>query len=205
MNFLNSISPTVKSLLLVNGVMFLLQIFFGGAVVTRLGLWPLDFSELSAVRPHFQLPQLVTYGFLHGGFAHLLLNMYALWMFGSSLERLWGSRVFAVYYFACLMGAGVIQLFVVTQGGGYFPTIGASGAVFGLLLAFGMFFPRTKLFLILIPVPIEARFFVIFYGLIELWFGVTGTLSGIAHFAHLGGMLVGFILIMYWRKRPPRF
>lgn len=205
MNFLASMTPTVKSLLIVNGVMFLLQFTLGTAVIANLGLWPLDLSELSSVRPHFQLPQLVTYGFLHGDIAHLLLNMYALWMFGSTLERLWGAKIFVVYYFACLIGAGIVQLIVATQGDGYYPTIGASGAVFGLLLAFGMFFPRAKLFLIFIPIPIEARYFVIFYGLIELWFGVTGTLAGIAHFAHLGGMLVGLLLILYWRKYPPRF
>jgi membrane associated rhomboid family serine protease len=98
-----------------------------------------------------------------------------------------------------------MQLLVSSQGENIYPTVGASGGVFGLLLAFGMFFPREKLILIFPPIPMEARWFVIGFGAIELWFGITGTAEGIAHFAHLGGMLFGFILILYWKKHPPRF
>ena len=126
-------------------------------------------------------------------------------MFGSRLEHLWGSKVFAVYYFVCVIGAGLMQLLVSSQGENIYPTVGASGGVFGLLLAFGMFFPRERLILLFPPIPIEARWFVIIFGAIELWFGITGTAEGIAHFAHLGGMLFGFILILYWKKHPPRF
>lgn len=203
LNSYNAISPMVRSLLTVNVIMFLVQKFIGGAFIGNMALWPLTDSVFRG--PSFQVSQLVTYGFLHGGVAHLLLNMYALWMFGSKIERLWGQRVFAIYYFTCLIGAGIIQLLVASQGNGpAYPTIGASGAVFGLLLAYGMLFPKAKLFFLFIPFPIEARYFVIFFGAIELFFGVTGVAKGIAHFAHLGGMLFGFILIKYWQKNPPR-
>ena len=204
----STVPPIVKSLLIVNGVMFVLQMYIGNAMIVELALWPLELSPSSGViitRPQFGISQLVTYAFLHGGMMHLLLNMYALWMFGSRIENLWGSRVFAVYYFVCVIGAGLTQLLVSSQGENIYPTVGASGGVFGLLLAFGMFFPRERLILIFPPIPIEARWFVIIFGAIELWFGITGTAEGIAHFAHLGGMLFGFILILYWKKHPPRF
>lgn len=203
----SSVPPVVKLLLIANGIMFLLELYIGGAMISKLALWPLDLSPgpaISTARPHFQISQLVTYAFLHGGVMHLLLNMYALWMFGSRIEMLWGSKVFAIYYFVCVIGAGLVQLFVSSQGENYYPTMGASGGVFGLLLAYGMFFPKQKLFLIFLPMPIEARWFVILFGAIELWSGVTGLASGIAHFAHLGGMLFGFFLILYWKKYPPR-
>ncbi len=203
----SSVPPIVKSLLIVNGIMFLLEMYVGGAMFSKLALWPLDLSfgpEIGIERPHFQISQLVTYAFLHGGVMHLLLNMYALWMFGSRLENLWGSKVFTIYYFVCVIGAGLVQLFVSSQGDNYYPSIGASGGVYGLLLAYGMFFPRQRLILIFPPIPIEARWFVILFGAIELWFGVTGLAAGVAHFAHLGGMLFGFFLILYWKKYPPR-
>lgn len=203
----SSVPPIVKSLLIVNGIMFLLEMYVGGAMFSKLALWPLDLSSGPAIgieRPHFQISQLVTYAFLHGGVMHLLLNMYALWMFGSRLENLWGSKVFTIYYFVCVIGAGLVQLFVSSQGDNYYPSIGASGGVYGLLLAYGMFFPRQRLILIFPPIPIEARWFVILFGAIELWFGVTGLAAGVAHFAHLGGMLFGFFLILYWKKYPPR-
>ncbi len=207
-NSYSSIPPVVKSLLIVNGVMFLLEMYMGNAMIVKLALWPLDLvpgPDVASLRPTFQISQLVTYAFLHAGVMHLLLNMYALWMFGSRIENLWGSKVFAIYYFVCVIGAGLIQLFVSSQGENIYPTVGASGGVFGLLLAFGMFYPRERLILIFPPIPMEARWFVIIFGAIELWFGITGTAEGIAHFAHLGGMLFGFILILYWKKNPPRF
>lgn len=192
----------VRSLLTVNIIMFLVQMFIGGAFIANMALWPLADSSFRG--PSFHISQLVTYGFLHGGITHLLLNMYALWVFGSKIEQLWGQRVFAIYYFTCLIGAGVIQLIVASYGDGpAYPTIGASGAMFGLLLAFGMLFPKDKLYFLFIPFPIEARYFVLLFGAIELFFGVTGVAKGVAHFAHLGGMLFGFILIRYWQKNPP--
>jgi len=204
----SSVPPVVKSLLIVNGIMFVLQMYMGNTMIAELALWPLDLSsgpDIASTRPQFGISQLVTYAFLHGGVMHLLLNMYALWMFGSRIENLWGSKVFTVYYFICVIGAGLMQLLVSSQGENIYPTVGASGGVFGLLLAFGMFFPREKLILIFPPIPMEARWFVIVFGAIELWFGITGTAEGIAHFAHLGGMLFGFILILYWKKHPPGF
>jgi membrane associated rhomboid family serine protease len=207
MNSYSSLTPVVKSLLIVNGLMFFIQMYVGPEIIYKLALWPLDFSSGLAIdiaRPRFQISQLLTYAFLHGGVLHLLLNMYALWMFGSRIENLWGSRAFIIYYFVCVIGAGVTQLLVSSQGENYYPTIGASGGVFGVLLAYGMFFPRQQLMLIFPPVPIEARWFVIIFAGIELYFGVTGQAAGIAHFAHLGGMLFGFFLIQYWRKYPPR-
>ncbi|MBT8124794.1 MAG: rhomboid family intramembrane serine protease [Gammaproteobacteria bacterium] len=203
-----SVPPVVKSLLIVNGIMFVLQMYMGNTMIAELALWPLDLSpgpDIASTRPQFGISQLVTYAFLHGGVMHLLLNMYALWMFGSRIENLWGSKVFTVYYFVCVIGAGLMQLLVSSQGENIYPTVGASGGVFGLLLAFGMFFPREKLILIFPPIPMEARWFVVVFGAIELWFGITGTAEGIAHFAHLGGMLFGFVLILYWKKHPPRF
>ncbi|MDB4575827.1 rhomboid family intramembrane serine protease, partial [bacterium] len=118
----------------------------------------------------------------------------------------WGSRSFTFYYFFCVIGAGLVQLYIATEGareGGVYPTVGASGGVFGLLLGFGLTFPNERLLLIFPPVALPAKWFVLIYGAIELWAGVTGTQAGVAHFAHLGGMLFGFLLLMYWRRHPP--
>jgi membrane associated rhomboid family serine protease len=146
--------------------------------------------------------QLVTYGFLHGNFNHLFFNMFAVWMFGTPLERAWGSQRFVTYYGVCVIGAGVIQLLVQLMEGGIYPTIGASGGVFGLLLAFGVMWPNNKILLLFFPVPIAAKWFVLIYGAVELLFGVTRTMPGVAHFAHLGGMIFGAILLYRWGWRP---
>lgn len=201
--------PVIKLLLIANIGVFILEVFYGRELISNFALWPLPPDQLLAMRPQINefLPwQLLSYSFLHGGLLHLLLNMYALWLFGVSLENLWGSRVFATYYFVCVIGAGLVQLIVSSIGaqhGAYYPTIGASGGVFGVLLAFGLFFPNQMLILLIPPIPIKAKYFVLLYGLIELWFGVTGTQAGVAHFAHLGGMLFGFLLIYYWKRHPP--
>ena len=148
--------------------------------------------------------QIVTYGFLHGGIAHIFFNMLGLYMFGSDIERLFGSRYFLVYYFACLVSAALCQLVVISLAGGPpIPTVGASGALFGLLLAFGIYFPRRMVMLIIPPIPMPARVFVIVFGGLELLFGVTGTADGVAHFAHLGGMLGGWLVIQYRRRGFP--
>lgn len=202
-------TPVVRILLIVNGVMFLASLYYADTLITLLALWPLNLHGspgLDAL-PTFAPYQLLTYAFLHGGVLHLVLNMYALWLFGSRMEYVWGSRNFAVYYFVCVIGAGLVQLFVATHGvsqGEYYPTVGASGGVFGLLLAFGMTFPNERLLLVFPPIAMKAKWFVIVYGLIELWAGFSGTFAGIAHFAHLGGMLFGFLLIWYWHRHPPR-
>jgi len=151
----------------------------------------------------------VTYGFMHDerNLFHLIFNMLALAMFGAQLEYIWGQRRFLTYYVVCLVGAAICQLLVgawtLSQGGDTYPTVGASGAIFGLLLAYGMLFPHQRVMLLIPPVPMKARTLVIVYGVIELLLGVTGTMPGVAHFAHLGGMLFGWLLIRYWRGQPP--
>jgi membrane associated rhomboid family serine protease len=200
------IPPVIKALLIANGGMFLLQLPLGDSLILHLALWPLDLTRTLAVystSPLFQPWQLISYAFLHGGPLHLLLNMYALWLFGSRMENVWGSRAFTRYYFVCVVGAGVVQLLVASYSGEIYPTIGASGGVFGVLLAFGMTFPNERLLLLFPPVILKAKWFVILFGAIELWTGVTGTAPGVAHFAHLGGMLFGYMLLLHWRTHPP--
>jgi len=206
----SSLPPVIKILLLANIGVFLLEVPYARQLISSFALWPLPPDQLLALKPNineFMPWQLISYAFLHGSIMHLLLNMYALWLFGVSLENLWGSRIFAIYYFVCVIGAGLVQLVVSSIGvqhGSYYPTIGASGGVFGVLLAFGLFFPNQRLLLLIPPIPIKAKWFVLIYGVIELWFGATGTQAGVAHFAHLGGMFFGFLLIYYWKKHPPR-
>lgn len=193
---------TVGKLLIANGLLFLAELVWGDGLIGWFGLWPLGVVGDSGAVPPFLPWQVLTYGFLHGGILHLVLNMYALWMFGSQLEAVWGARRFAVYYFSCLVGAALTQLpvseLVLLQGGEAYPVIGASGGVFGLLLAYGVLFPYNRLMLLFPPVSIQAAWFVIGYGIIELWAGVTGSAEGVAHFAHLGGMLTGGLLL--WRR-----
>jgi membrane associated rhomboid family serine protease len=160
-----------------------------------LALWPLHSS-------YFRPWQLVSYAFLHGSFSHLFFNMFALWMFGLPVERMWGSRRFAEYFGICVVGAGLIQLLVQYVSGQIYPTIGASGAVFGLLLAYGVMWPDNRLILIFFPVPIKAKWFVLIYGAAELLFGVTGAMPQVAHFAHLGGLFFGAALLWRWGWRP---
>ena len=214
---LDQLPPVTRALLISNGVVFLAQSLLPGLFIDFM-LWPWGDYQLGSyggdiVSVGFLPWQLVSYGFLHGGLSHLLLNMFALYMFGSPIEAAWGQRRFSIYYFTCLAGAGLIQLVVVTTsvdaGGGVYPTVGASGAVFGLLLAFGMMWPNRQILLLIPPIPMPAKVFVALYGLAELVMGVTGTQAGVAHFAHLGGMAFGFGLIQYWRgrwpfERPPR-
>jgi membrane associated rhomboid family serine protease len=148
--------------------------------------------------------QVVTYSFLHGNALHLLVNMLGLFMFGSEVERVLGYRRYVTYYFVSVLVAGASQLVMsALSAGPPIPTVGASGGVFGLLLAYGIFFPRRIVMLIFPPIPMPARMFVIVYAAIELYLGVTGTQAGVAHFAHLGGMLGGYLLLRHWRRRPP--
>jgi membrane associated rhomboid family serine protease len=160
-----------------------------------LALWPLDSG-------HFQLWQPLTYAFLHGGFNHLFFNMFAVWMFGTPLENAWGSQRYANFYLACILGAAGAQILVQSITGEQYPTIGASGGVFGLLLAYGVMWPNNRLFLLFLPVAIKAKWFVLLYGLAELLFGLTGAMPGIAHFAHLGGMVIGAAVLWKWGWRP---
>jgi membrane associated rhomboid family serine protease len=189
--------PATQALLIANLAVFLLQSQTGGLLEAWFALWPLGSGA-------FAPWQLVTYGFLHAGFLHIFFNMLGLYMFGSDIERLFGSRYFLAYYFACLVSAALCQLVVTAlTPGPAFPTLGASGALYGLLLAFGMYFPRRMVMLIFPPIPMQARVFVIVFGALELFFGVTGTAAGVAHFAHLGGMLGGWLVIQYRRRGFP--
>jgi len=194
-------SPFILSVIVVNfaiyGLFWTLGTIDGRNVLTLLAwfaLWP---------TPNLLPWQVITYAFIHGGLGHLFFNMLGLWMFGKEIERYWGTRRLMIYYVVCVLGAAAGQLLVGAIEGSRAPTIGASGGVFGILLAFGMSFPNRKILLLIPPIPMKAKWVVIGYGLVELWFGVTGTLAGIAHFAHLGGMVFGFILIQYWRSRTP--
>ena len=198
-----------KILLIANVVGFVLQWLLGDGRLLAFMLWPLggDVYGPASMAPSFMPWQLLTYAFLHGGFAHIAFHMLALVMFGAPLEYTWGERRYLTYYLVCVVGAGLCQLLVgslaVSNGADPYPTIGASGGVFGLLLAYGMLFPNQRVMLLFPPIPMKARTLVIVYGLFELGLGVTGLQPGVAHFAHLGGMLFGWLLIRYWRGQPP--
>jgi membrane associated rhomboid family serine protease len=185
-----------RTLILINVGVFLLEQLSPNIMLGLFALWPLH-------SPLFRPWQLITYGFLHDprNLAHLFFNMFALFMFGRALEQYWGARRFVIYYLVCVVAAGLTQLAVQSAGGVQEETIGASGGIFGVLLAFAWYFPRQRLFVIPIPIPIPAWLFVTGYALIELFFGVTGREQSVAHFAHLGGLLGGALCILYWRAR----
>lgn len=206
--------PVTRALLVANIAIFLLQMAGADAtIVAHFALWPLGPDQLvrmdggSVIAIGFEPWQLVTYSFLHGGIPHIAFNMLALWMFGGPVENALGPRRYTFYYFACVLGAAFAQLatIAVFPPQDPYPTIGASGGVFGLLLAFAVLYPQAKVFFFLIPIPIPARIAVVGYMVLELYLGVTGTQAGVAHFAHLGGAVVGFGLIQYWRSRARRF
>lgn len=218
--------PTItKNLLIINVLTFLatlvIQSSSGIDLNNILGLHFFRASE-------FRIYQLVTYMFMHGGFAHLFFNMFALWMFGVVVEGVWGPRKFLFYYIACGIGAGLMQelaqfveiylqlnaqaplgvgeAFIVmgqlaNQLNGL-TTVGASGAIYAILLAFGMIFPENKIFIFPIPIPIKAKWFVMGYAALELYQAMAGTGGNVAHLAHLGGMIFGFFMIRYWQRHP---
>jgi membrane associated rhomboid family serine protease len=185
--------PATRALILINAGVFLLQQVFPDAMLQWLALWPYHSGM-------FWPWQLISYAFLHGNLVHIFLNMFALFMFGRALEAYWGGRRLLLFFLVCVLAAALTQL-AVEGPGAREPTIGASGGVFGVLLAFAWYFPRQRLFVIPIPIPIPAWLFVTFYALAELLYGVTGTEQGVAHFAHLGGMLGAALCILYWRTR----
>lgn len=222
-NFLNSIPPVTKNLIIINLLLWLATIVFrktlGIDLVEYLGLHYFQADRFNAA-------QMITYMFMHDpySFGHVFFNMFSVFIFGRTLESVWGGKRFLVFYMITGIGAGLIQeitwyislhdAIANTESMIWWSqtrlvlnniiTIGASGAVFGILLAFGMMFPNAELFLMFIPIPIKAKYFVIGYGLIELFLGIRSSSGGgdnIAHFAHLGGMLFGLILILYWRKK----
>lgn len=220
MNF--NMPPITKNLIIINLLMYLAKV-----VLVRYGI---DFDDLLGLHfflaSDFKLYQLFTYMFVHGGLDHIFFNMFAVWMFGRLMEQVMGSRRFLFYYIVCGVGAGFIQevaqyVHYVYEGmnaydsvnleGLVIPmetylnrwtTVGASGAVYGILLSFGMTFPEERMFIIPIPVPIKAKWFVIGYAVIELMSALGNPGDGVAHMAHLGGMLFGFALILYWRNHP---
>jgi membrane associated rhomboid family serine protease len=189
--------PVTQTLLIANVAIYLLQFTLGPQLLSWFALWP---PGGSPAMPPFLPWQLISYSFLHGSLGHLFFNMLALYMFGSAIEQLFGSRYFLTYYLVCVVSAALTHLGV-TAGLGLppLPTVGASGGVFGLLLAYGLYFPRARVMLLFPPIPMQARYFVVLYGVLELVLGVTGTAMGVAHFAHLGGMLGGFVMIMQRR------
>ena len=193
-----SIPIVTRALLVANLLVFGLQWLTGPLLELHFALWPpADVQYPHA--GHLQIWQPITYAFLHGSLQHLFFNMLALYMFGGDVERLLGVRRYTIYYFACVLGAAAAQLVVMGQmEGPPHATLGASGGVFGLLLAFGMAYPQRRIMLLFPPIPMPAWLFVTLYGLLELTLGVTGTNDGVAHFAHLGGMAAGFVLLTNW-------
>jgi membrane associated rhomboid family serine protease len=190
--------PVTTALIAANVVMYLLQSIAPG-MEQALALWPLDASRMSGGQVGFAVWQLVTYGFLHGSLVHLAFNMFALYMFGGAMELVVGPRRYLAYYLVCVVAAALVQLLVTAMMGGLYPTVGASGGVFGLLLAYAVYFPHNKVMLLFPPIPIPSRLFVVIYAVIELVLGVTGSQAGVAHFAHLGGLLGGAAMLYYWR------
>jgi membrane associated rhomboid family serine protease len=232
--------PVVKNLIIINGLFFLATVVLGNVMnIDLTDLLGLHYFASDQFSPY----QFISYMFMHGNISHIFFNMFALWMFGSVLEQVWGPKKFLIYYMITGIGAALIQMLVIyiqvynvelsmtpeqiaqVRETGYqvlqnqqnfadpmmgklnalynMTTIGASGAVFGLLLAFGMLFPNSLIYLYFF-IPIKAKWFVIIYGAIELFSGVAYTGSNIAHFAHLGGMIFGFFLIIYWKKKSEK-
>ena len=191
----DAIPTVIFCLLIANGLMFAAQQLpqFYQLSARYLALWP-----LGATRADFYPWQLVTYAFLHGDIMHLIFNMFMLWMFGRELEIIMGTRRFLTYYLTCVIGAGLIQLIVAALQGDVVRVVGASGGVFGLLLAFGMTFPNRMIMLLFPPIPMKAKYMVVLFGLLELYLGLSGRAPGIANFAHLGGMLFGYLLLRRW-------
>jgi membrane associated rhomboid family serine protease len=189
----------VKLLVAANALVFVLQSLSKGALDELFALWPLQAIDGES---YFHVWQIITYAFLHStdNITHLLFNMLGLWMFGAEVERYVGPRRLLACYFASVVTAALSQLFIPTLfGAPPAPTIGASGGVFGLLLAYAVLFPKRKVIPLFPPIPMPAWLFATLYAGVELFLGVTGTLSGVAHFAHLGGMVGSALVIMQWR------
>ena len=203
--FLSSVPPVTRNIIIINIIMFaatwLSETVFNSTVFGKyLALW-----YPSEGLP-FRIWQPLTYMFMHGGFWHIFFNMYTLWMFGGVVERMIGQRKYLAFYLLCGLGAAACHLGVMSVTGDiYHPTVGASGAIYGLLIAFAMLFPESRLTLLFPPVSLSAKWMVVIFAGIELLTGITGTADGVAHFAHLGGMLVGFLLILWWRRRGTLF
>ena len=210
-----SIPPVVKNLLIINGLFFLAQnIPPLDALLDLYGvLWPIGTPDRVQTswglvqNVGFYPWQVITSAFLHGDFWHLLFNMFLLWMFGGVVEQTLGSKRFAYFFLACVVGSSLLQLLVVTMqlhsGGGLVTSLGASGGALGVLAAFGTLYPDQRIGFLFLPVSFPAKYLVLGLAALDLFNGVSATNTGIAHFAHLGGMLTGFLLIQYWRGRLP--
>jgi membrane associated rhomboid family serine protease len=188
-----TIPPITKALMLVCTALFCLAFFV--PLSLWFALWPISTSR-------FMPWQVVTYAFLHSDMMHLFFNMLGLWMFGSELERLWGQKRYLQFLLAGVLAAAAAQLIITYLTGSPVPTVGASGGLFALLLAFGMLFPNRTIMPLFPPIPMKAKTFVMVFGGLELLLGLAGA-TGVAHFAHLGGMLGGWLMIRYWRKQSP--
>ena len=229
----SALPEVIKNLLIINGLLFFATISLENYGINLTQIFGLHQFQSSNFMPH----QLITHFFMHGNFSHLFFNMFALWMFGKTLEKIWGAKRFLIYYLITAIGAAILHLIVsqyqilylsnnipeildLAKQGLYnvgnsdslrltqlvnTPTVGASGAVFGILLAFGMIFPNTLLY-IYFALPIKAKYFVILYGILELYLGLSNNpADNVAHFAHLGGMIFGFFLIKYWQNNRNTF
>ena len=196
--------PVVQNLIIANCVLYLAVRLIPAVnhfCAEYLQLWWADAFNA----PEFHSYQFVTYMFLHAGFGHLFSNMFALWMFGQTLEYELGSQRFLTYYMVCGIGAALIQIGVASLFGENLTLLGASGAVFGLLLAFGVLHPNNMIYIIPLPFPIKAKWFVVGYAVLEIALGWSPINTGVAHFAHVGGMLWGLALLYWWRKKGKIF
>ncbi|MEO5907680.1 MAG: rhomboid family intramembrane serine protease [Ginsengibacter sp.] len=200
-----SSTPVVLNLIIINAIVFVAQLVLDktgtdvtggnnfGWLTSRIGLWSVD---TGLFKPY----QLVTHMFAHGGFFHILFNMYALWLFGSALEKMWGPKRFLIFYFVCGLAAGVAEMFLVPIGF----AIGASGAIMGLLAAFAYTFPNVQFYILPIPFPIKAKYLAILYAAFDLFGQFSGFGGNVAHFAHLGGLVMGLVLSIIWKKSERR-
>ena len=212
----SSTPPVVLNLIIANLVVFMATLLYDDNMLyANFAMFNIDLRCLGETgMTLFEPWQPFTYMFMHGGFSHLFFNMFSLWMFGRTLELEMGWKRFLIYYMVCGVGAalfqmGIAQIDLMNLGVGTMawvnymsiPTVGASGAIFGLLLAFGMMHPNAIISLIFPPISMKAKWFVVVYGALELLLGVSGTMDNVAHFAHLGGMFWGWLLLMWWRSR----
>jgi membrane associated rhomboid family serine protease len=213
--FMSNVPPAVKNIIIINVLVMIMTSLNEGFMFEH-------FALFYPTSPFFRWWQPVTHLFMHGGFMHIFFNMYAVYIFGTVLERVWGTKKFLIYYFVTGLGAALVHTGVEWLQMQYWmtaaaegnaaalssihalkmtPTVGASGAVFGLLMGYAMLYPDSIMTLVFPPISMKAKWFVLIYAAIELLTGVTGTGAGIAHFAHLGGLIFGFLLIYYWKKK----
>jgi membrane associated rhomboid family serine protease len=197
--FLSTIPPVTRFILVANVVLFILNYLLKDLIIYYLALYPYG-------TPAFNSYQLISHMFMHGGLGHIFFNMFGLYMFGRVLETVIGSQRFFILYFASGLGAALLELTIKYYQGPLVPMVGASGAIFGLIAAFAVMFPNVEMMMIFLPIPVKAKYMVPIFAVLELFFGVAGfKFDNIAHFAHLGGAIVGFIIIMLWKNKFKRY